>query len=330
MKTSVEFQAFYQSSLVPILETIDVERKKIAKAVFLTVLVILIVLATTIGIVILGNHEGAANYGNIAFSCLLLVGLGSFLFFKFWYPPKAKGLKSRFKSEVINKMVKFADDSLNYYPFEGISKSEYQQSNIFLDRIDSYHCEDLISGTFGSTAVRFSEVHSQRKEVRNNNGRQEVHWVTNFKGIFFVADFNKNFNGRTVVLTDQAERIFGSFGTMLQKMNKMRDPLIKLEDPDFEKAFAVYSTDAIEANYILSPALMQRILAFKSKSGFIQLSFVDSNVFISIPVNKNLFEAPIFSSLLNYKRLETYYHYLQLCSGIVDDLNLNNRIWTKV
>jgi hypothetical protein len=224
-------------------------------------------------------------------------------------------------------MVKFVDENLNYFPTDGVSQSLYQQSKIYLDRIDSYHCEDLISGKFGNTAIRFSEVHSQRKE-RSSDGKGD-HWVTNFKGIFFVADFNKNFNGRTVVLTDMAERIFGSFGTMLQKMNKMRDPLIKLEDPEFEKAFAVYSTDAVEANYILSPALMQRILAFKAKSGHIQLSFVDSNVFISVPVYKNLFEARIFSSLVNQKRLETYFHHLELCSGIVDDLNLNNRIWTK-
>ena len=33
--------------------------------------------------------------------------------------------------------------------------------------------------------------------------------------------------------------------------------LIKLEDPEFEKLFAVYGDDQIEARYILTPALMQ-------------------------------------------------------------------------
>lgn len=329
MKTSAEFHAFYESDLLPVLKTLDADRKKIAKAVYVFILLSLILLAGNIGFVLLGLPTGAGNFVGFLYGSLAVIVLGFFVLMKFWYPGKKADLNSRFKTEVISKMVNFVEESLNYFPSEGIAQSAFQQSKIFLDRIDSYHSEDLIRGQIGNTAIQFSEVHAQRKEVTRNNNSTETRWITNFKGIFFVADFNKNFNGRTVVLTDQAERLFGGLGTMLQKMNKMRDPLIKLEDPEFEKVFAVYGTDAIEANYILSPALMRRIIDFKNKSGKIQLSFVDANVFISIPVSTNLFEASIFSSLINAKRHETYYYYLMLCTGVVDDLNLNNRIWTK-
>lgn len=57
-------------------------------------------------------------------------------------------------------------------------------------------------------------------------------------------------------------------------MNIQRD---KLEDPEFEKHFAVYSSDQVQAGYILSTSLMSRIVDFKEKSSRrIHLSFIGS------------------------------------------------------
>ena len=60
--------------------------------------------------------------------------------------------------------------------------------------------------------------------------------------------------------------MFGFLGTKLQKMNKGRGDLVKLENPEFESEFAVYSGDQIESRYILSSSLMERILSFKKQS----------------------------------------------------------------
>ncbi len=64
---------------------------------------------------------------------------------------------------------------------------------------------------------------------------------TVFRGLFFIGDFNKHFTCKTVVLTDTAESLFGAFGKMFQAWNLARDQLIKLEDPEFEKLFVVWS-----------------------------------------------------------------------------------------
>ena len=92
----------------------------------------------------------------------------------------------------------------------------------------------------------------------------------------------------------------------------------------------VYGTDQIEARYILSPALMERILLFGRKAGKkIYLSFLGSKVFAAIPVQENMFEPKVFSSVLDFNVIAEYYAQLQLGVGIVDELNLNTRIWTK-
>lgn len=353
MKSGADFLAFYRSTLVPVMESLDRERKKITKTIYLAASIAIILFLIIIAVAILSGKplmkvQAVDNQGNpieevnnqgdksaqspdvvgILFLTIIAGGIGHF----FWYIPKSKELSSRFKSEVIQKMVKFVDEGLHYQSAHGISQSEFMQSKIFLTSGDRYMSEDLVSGTLGSTAIRFSEVHAQRREKRRDgdSGSARTEYVTIYRGILFIADFNKHFKGRTVVLADVAESTFGSFGTMFQRMNQMRDPLIKLENPEFEKAFAVYGTDPVEAHYILSPALMQRIMAFRSKSGKIELSFVDSKLFVSIPTSENLFEYRIFGNSTNYTHLDKYHDYLLLITGIVEELNLNNRIWTKV
>ena len=75
---------------------------------------------------------------------------------------------------------------------------------------------------------------------------------------------------------------------------------------------------------------MQRILQFREKTrSKIGLSFIQSEVFIAVPLSENLFEAPFFSSMIKYQMIDNFNRYLVLFIGIVEDLNLNTRIWTK-
>ncbi len=344
MKTNEEFKAFYQATLLPIMKEIEVDRKKLMWKMLPFFVLGYPVLFTLIGcfayiIIQSKTNPGFEDTPEGQFVFLLaggcfygggLIGFIYWLFNRFSFKKKIGAIKHRFKMEVISKMVKLVDESLHYEPHTGISHGEYEQSKIFITTVDRYHCEDMVSGKLGSTAIRFSEVHSEKRTQSGGKGEVEK-WKTIFKGILFVADFNKKFNGRTVVLEDVAESVFGSIGTMFQKINKFRDPLIKMEDVEFEKAFAVYGTNSVEAHYILSPSLMKRIVEFRKKSGLINLSFIESHVYIAIPVDAtvNLFEPKIYSTLINYNRIAGYNKYLMLVAGIVEDLNLNMRIWTK-
>ena len=44
---------------------------------------------------------------------------------------------------------------------------------------------------------------------------------------------------------------------------------------------------------------------------------------------KNLFEARLFKSVVDYSYMEENLKFLTLLTEIVEDLNLNTRIWTK-
>jgi hypothetical protein len=236
-----------------------------------------------------------------------------------------------FKTMVIEPIIQYISPDLTYAPKSGIPEVQFLATGIFRRRIDRYHGEDLIKGSVGQTRIRFSELHAEYKtETRDSKGHRHTQWHTIFKGLFFIADFNKHFKGRTFVLPDTAEQLFGRLGQKLQEIGKSHGELIKLEDPDFEREFAVYSTDQVEARYILSPALMRRMREFKRKTGSnVYFSFTGGEVNIGISSARNRFEPKLFSTVLDIELAREFVNDLQLALDVVEDLNLNTRIWTK-
>jgi len=318
MKTIEELKAFYDSTLKNDLISLEDERKKIVnKVVLLNILC--------------GLGIGLCAVLFFIFSFfVLIVGIPVIILWIILYSKITKGYVSSFKDKVIYRIIKFIDDNLNYKPNNCISMQTYMSSKIFRRNPDRYTGDDLVYGKLGKTDLVFSEIHSEYKtQSRSSNGTTQTHWHTIFKGLFFIATFNKKFKGETYVLPDVAQKMFGNLlGNLFQSWNKGRGELIKMEDPDFEKVFVVYGNDQIEARYILSTSLMKRILDYKNKTNKqIFLSFLQNQIFVAISYTKNLFEPRLFKTLLDFNMIREYYEDLLTAVSIVDELNLNTRIW---
>ena len=262
----------------------------------------------------------------LALTLIISIGVSYFKIRPIW-----ETYYNEFKEQVIRQIISFIDESLSYNPSSRITQSEFEECGIYRTHIDRYRGDDYVEGVIDKTQIKFSEIHAEYKtETRDSKGRRRTHWHTIFKGLLFSVDFNKDFNVKTYVLTDTAEKMFGFLGTKLQSMNKSRGELVKLESPDFEKAFAVYSDNQIEARYILSPSFMERILAFKNYTKKnIQLSFISSRMYLAVPYSKNLFEPRLFGDIVNFNHIKDYHNDLSLVLDLVNSLNLNTRIWTK-
>ena len=323
MKPAESFEQFYQSDLLPHLMELEEKRKMIVGKVKTTGLVTaLVTVAIAIPVALLTRQPWFA---------LIPLVLGLIVFFVI-FSRLTNGYVAEFKGSIIDRIVKFVNPNLTYHPKEYIPQSTYWRSRIFLTDPDRYGGEDMVRGVVGETAIQFSEIHSEYKtETRDSKGNRKEEWHTIFKGIFFVADFNKHFSGETVVLPDTAERLLGRLGQTLQSWNVGRSgELVKLEDVAFEKHFVVYAGDQVEARYILSPGLMARIVAYKARTGSdIFLSFVASHIFVAISKWRDSFEPKLFRSVLDMKATQEYLDDLMLAVGIVGELNLNTRIWTK-
>ena len=174
-------------------------------------------------------------------------------------------------------------------------------------------------GSEGGVSYKFSELTS-RNYLKDHRGRKA--FLTMFQGLFFIATFNESFKGETIVLPDTAQKIFGGFGQFIQKHNIFRDHLIEVDDAEFNKEFVVYGNDINESKKVLSAALMKRITEFKKMSGHkVYLSLIGNRLNVAIPLIKDLFEPPVFGSMLHFDTIFENYKYLKLTTGIVKDLD---------
>lgn len=319
MKTIEQLETFYETELLTSLQALEAERKGVLQKC-----VIVFFIAVVVGLVVISFLAVNGSFIPVVFlifGVVLPFGCAFGICIMI-----SKGYVSGFKHLIIGRLINFIDEGLIYEAKDCIDKPTFMLSQIFKTRPNIYKGDDLVEGTVGKTKIRFCELDAK---YESGSGKHRT-VVTVFKGLFFIGDFNKYFSCQTVVLPDNVEKYFGRLGQKLQAMNFTRGQLIKMDDPEFEKHFVVYGSDQIGARYILSMSLMKRIVDFQNrKKKNIYLSFVGSMVFVAIPYGKNLFEPRIFRTLLDFEPIREYFEDMQIAIGVVEDLNLNRRIWTK-
>jgi hypothetical protein len=244
---------------------------------------------------------------------------------------KLQKFKVFFKDRVIAAIVTNISPGLFYDAQLEISRPEFRESGLFSTYPDRYSGEDLIQGRYVKTDFRLSEIHAEERRQRKTKNGTQTYYVTIFKGLFLIADFHKHFRGRTFVLPDNSERIFGDWlSKKLQYFSGGRGDLVYLEDPEFERHFKVYSDDQVEARYILSTSMMWDILELRRRFATgIRLSFIDSKIYLAIPSSRNFLEPDIKKDLTAPETVYLLYAEVELLLKLIDDLNLNTRIWSK-
>ena len=238
-----------------------------------------------------------------------------------------------YKNTVIRHLVKemdsnlTVDSSLTFNAESGITASLFHSTELFSEKADKYRTEDRIKGTYGKTFLTMAEIHAEKL---HSNGKT-TYYVDMFKGVLLIADFNKDFKGRTFVFPDIAEGTFGKLGRKFQKLGGRRGTkLVELEDIEFEREFVVYSSNQTEARYILSSSMMRRILALQNRfPGNIRMSFKDSTVCIALPRSSSYLEPAIGTPATDRAQIMRMLKQLALPLNCIEELNLNTRIWTK-
>ncbi|MBR9853935.1 MAG: DUF3137 domain-containing protein [Algicola sp.] len=137
-----------------------------------------------------------------------------------------------------------------------------------------------------------------------------------FRGMFCWLQFKKKLNGHTVVLPNNPTTKWDR----LASLNFKEEQRIHLEDPRFTDNFRVYGTDQVEARYVLSSSLMERIVALKEKFDRpIFLSFQNRQMYLAV-LNKNgLFSFPL-GKLEGIKVIEELANDIDTALGISNGL----------
>jgi len=317
----MESETSSNAALQEVLNTLEVDRKKIAE----TYKTCYILFGLTLAIIIVGSLLGFGVFAIFAGLIPLIIGIVMY----FQIDGEAKKYQIAYKTNVVSSALKTINESLVFTPQSGLPEYEFISSELFTTEPDRYKTQDLVSGTADKTSFEFAEVKAEYKtETQTKNGTKTT-WHTIFEGIIFVADFNKNFNVSTVV---RPKGVAAAIGSWFSKnvFSFGNSELVHLENTTFDEIFVTYSKNQIEARYILTPAMMERILDLNQKSeDTISISFIHSKMYIAFPLSHNYFEAPIHSSLLVPDLLTDDLSIVKFMQDIVQELDLNTRIWGK-
>jgi len=310
MAQQYDFDSFYETYLAQNLDELEKRRKKKIKR-------FRIVLLYSLPGYLIAFYTIAIVSDRIIFMFGVFLALGFTLVSFTQLKTYMAQVKPLYKKVVITPILKYLYEDIDYRPFQKISGKVLNESLLIKKKVQKTKGDDFVRCRIGQTHIMFSEV-----EGYAGSNEKMI-----YAGIFISATFNKTFKTKTIVLPS-------SFRTHLHKIKlelgtKMHHPQhIKLEDPNFNKEYIVIGEDQVESRYLLSTTLMERMRDYQNHfKGKVAFSFINNRIYISIPVKKNMFEARLFDPINDKSYIKYNYDYFKLLLDVVEELDLNNRIW---
>jgi hypothetical protein len=277
-----------------------------------------------------------------AIACLVMAGVGGMgyligaiifailIFVVYWFVASKhlRDFKNEFKSTVLEQFVQLMYPEVNYQGNGYISQSEFNQSQLFSKWANRYKGEDYFQGYVAGAAFQMSELNVQhRSRSHSSNGGSRSSTSTIFDGFFVVMELEQSNYAETYILPDVAENVFGGLGKMLQKSIGSffsKGQMVYLDEhPEFEKQFAVYSTDEALALKLLKPPLLEAIGELRNKwNARPRVSFIGNKVYVAIQTRRNLFKINPRKNLVEEQQeiIEELYDEVALCIGIVETI----------
>ncbi len=328
LKSDEEFNDFVQSDLQEDLEKIEQNRKTGMSKYFIylipTVLIVVGWLAFQTGI-----FTGKIKIDPMNFMYGFLVVSVIYGIIMFFVSQKNKNaevgesFELEFKTKIFNKIINFINPNFKYILHGHINLNEFLEMGFFENKNYDISGNDQIIGKHSGVPFQLCDLSVLR--TRNFSKENESPDVV-LSGQVFIAKFNKSFKNEVYLVAKKIEKTFSSGDTdlHLDYLGKK----VKLEDLEFMKMFNVYSSDPIEARYILSTAMMERIKeVVKTTKGNYLISFRNNRISIANNSNKNNFEVSMFKSITKTNQVQQFYTDLCKQLKMIDDLKLNINIW---
>ena len=322
-------RAFYR--LVPRIRALEAERRK-------TWLSLAVAWTALVGPgLLLGfwMYRMGASWPMVLLPPLVGAGLAYWLSTSLIYP-----FKYDFKRAVIRPLMKELLEDVEYASLGSVSALDLEASQLFSIPISGVEGEDLVIGRRGGVDVKFSEVvgyseisQQGRATVSSPSGDADIRTKQIvFRGLFFIADFNKPARGQVIVRPDNWDSARQALGILAtEKPDDDGLQPVRMEDPRFERYFSVYASDSEVAHYVLTPVLMEEMANFREKVGApVAFSVVYGKLYMAVATRKNMLEPPLFGPLASPKVFRGYLEHVDMFLTLVERLGLDRRIWGDI
>lgn len=221
-----------------------------------------------------------------------------------------------FKERVIKKLVAFVDPSLKYKVDGGIPERTFTEAQLFPGQYKTYHTEDHVWGQASGGELAFSELN-----VYKGFGYGKV---TVFRGLFFAIQLPQTVHGRITIVPDPAGRTFSQLNKALEGRAAAPEGVrVGFDDAEFERIYEVYALQEHIARRVLTNAMRRRLVRFRKRAvGDVSVAFVQDQLYMGIETGgRDMFEPPLFKSLMDPRPLQEYVDLLSFAAGLMADLN---------
>lgn len=135
---------------------------------------------------------------------------------------------------------------------------------------------------------------------------------TVFRGQLFKLAYPRPFDGVTVVLRDNGWLDRFACPPGLAKVG--------LEDPKFEEIFEVFGSDQVEARALLTPAVMEQVLALEAAYAgeHIRCAFVRGDMLVAVEGGNRFEMGSMFSTLVDRSKVESVANDLSAVFKLMD------------
>ena len=352
-KLENEFDEFYRATLLQDFRFLEPQRKKYLQQFFI-MLALFGFGFFVVGVLVRKGPEYVGQ-DTILPNVVAILFVGLCILTILFLPKPAKKYKRDTKKMVMPKIMAFFKHLTYQWENGGISANVIRESDLF-EGMEKVYYDDTFQGSHKGTKFQLGEQRVTTY-VQTKNGRREV---TMFKGIFLFFELGKKFNGQTVVNDKKGQGLTYFFcflswaflllliamnvqsfladgyvnvdfliwaivfiGAFLYGIFKSKYKKVYLEDVVFAKNWKVKATDQVEARYVLTPALMERMLKIKIMfyGNSIHFAFFNNKVLIAVGTNKDMFETTsLFASAFEYRRVREVIVQFYNIFAVIDEM----------
>ena len=297
----------YNSKVVPVLTELDKERIKTHNSAMMMQFFIALLGAFITITLVVALSPISVIFGIILTIIIMVVA----------WKAETKHFVLDAKKTLVGGVVSFFD--WNYSPTsdEPAIFKRLRQLRLFRN-FDSKSFSDKIDGTAFGRNFSLTEIFLTRTETRtttdsNGNTQTERYTVTVFNGCLISIDVAEKFLEETIVLRR---------GFLFNPKKIKRLKRVGLVSSKFEKTLNAYSSDQVEARYLLTPTLMEQIIAFEKslKGKNLRFAFIDQHLHIVVETGNRFEFKNIGNSLLAKSRITTLLREIEATFDLIEGL----------
>lgn len=267
-----------------------------------------------------------------------------------------------FKSKILPELFKTINPTFEYHPYHTDSES-LENSGIlkssFLKGKSKLIGEDYIKGQINNVDIDCSELHFYRIEknwfkfvvllltsfivypaliifcIFSEMEFESIGWLSlaneeklYYRGFMMTADFHKSFNGDVLMLPKHQKQTVDRLNLNL---DTSRYKKIKLENPQINEWFEIYTRSEQEGFYILSPSMLNAIeeLCMSNKGKIPSITFAEGKMNVLIPKNHDSFEADIYQTVTESSSFAKNINDIMILPKLIEHFKLEENLWSK-